>query len=104
MEVCALTVSIVSAVIAMISIIQAIVLRRRTKKETTEDLNFITNLVANSAADPDTVRRLLEDYNKVGEWRAKVSRRPDGKYGLDFAITVGGGNVKPTGKLEIHKK
>lgn len=111
----ALTVSIVSAVIAITSIIQAMVLRKVTEKEnkqaseslthqSEEALSFLTHLVVNSAPDPDTVRRMLEDYSKVGEWRAKVSRRPDGKYGLDFAIQVGGGDVKPSGKLEKHKE
>lgn len=96
----ALTVSIVSAVIAITSIIQAMVLRKRTEKENKqaldslthqneEALSFHTHLIVNSAADPETVRRMLEDYNKVGEWRAKVSRRPNGKYGLDFSIKAG---------------
>jgi len=103
LEVSALIVSIVSAGIAITAIVQAIVLRRRTKSETEEQLNLITHLVVNSAADPDTVRRMLEDYDRVGEWRAKVSKRPDGKYGLDFTIPVGGGDVKLSGKLEAHK-
>lgn len=93
LEISALVVSVISAVLAIISIIQAIVLRRQTKKETTDGLSFITNLVANSAADPEIVRRLLEDYGRIGEWRTKVSRRPDGKYGLDYTITVGIGKL-----------
>jgi hypothetical protein len=102
LEVSALIVSIVAAGIAVASFVQAIVLRRRTKRETKEQLDFIINLVVNSAADPGTVRRMLEDYNKVGEWRAKVSRRPDGNYGLDFNMSVGG-EIKPSGKLEGRK-
>jgi hypothetical protein len=102
LEVSALIVSIVAAGIAIASFVQAIVLRRRTKRETEEQLSFITHLVINSAADPDTVRRMLEDYNKVGEWRAKVSRRSDGKYGLDFKVQVGG-EIKPSGKLGGRK-
>ena len=103
LEVSALIVSIVSAVIAIAAIVQAIILRQWTKNETEGQLNFITHLVVNSAADPDAVRRMLEDYGRAGEWRAKVSKRPDGKYGLDFTISVGGGDVKPSGKLEGHK-
>lgn len=102
LEVSALIVSIAAAGIAIASFVQAIVLRRRTKRETKEQLDFITNLVVNSAADPDTVRRMLEDYNKAGEWRARVSRRPDGKYGLDSKIVVGG-EIKPSGKLGERK-
>jgi len=103
LEVCALIVSIVSAVIAITAIVQAIILRGRTKSETEGQLDFITHLVVNSAADPDTVRRMLEDYGRAGEWRAKVSKRPDGKYGLDFSIRVGGGEIPPRGKFGRHK-
>ena len=88
LEVSALVVSIVSAGLAIGSIVQAIRLRQRTKKETEEQLSFITHLVVNSAAYPDTVRRMLKDYAKAGEWRAKVSRRPDGTYGLDSVIVM----------------
>jgi len=103
LEYTALIVSIISAFIAIASFIQAIILRQRTKRETDESLDFLVHLVVNSSADPDTVRRMLEDYRRAGTWRAKVSRRPDGKYGLDFAIIVGGGEVKPSGKLEKRK-
>lgn len=86
LEVGSLIVSIFASAIAIGSIIQAIVLRQRTKKETEESLSFLTHLIVNSAVDPDTIRRMVEDYSRVGEWRAKVSRRPDGKYGLDFDL------------------
>ena len=81
-------ISIVSACLAIASLVQAIVLRRRTKRESEEQLSFITHLVANSAADPDTVRRMLKDYEKAGEWRAKVFRNPDGTYGLQYIIVT----------------
>jgi hypothetical protein len=84
LEVSALIFSIVAAGIAIASFIQAIVLRRQTKNETEEQMSFITHLVVNSAPDPATVRRMLEDYNKVGRWRVQVSKNPDGKYHLDF--------------------
>ena len=102
LEVWALTVSILAAGIAITSFFHAIVIRQRTKRETQEQLDFIMNLVVNSAADPDTVRRMLKDYNDAGEWRATVSRRPDGKYGLDFKVSVGG-EMKPTGELKQRK-
>lgn len=88
LEISALVVSIVSAGIAIGSIVQAIRLRQRAKKEAEEQLSFITHLVVNSAVDPDAVRRMLQDYSKAGEWRAKVSRRPDGTYGLDYVIVM----------------
>jgi hypothetical protein len=88
LEVSALVVSIVSAGIAIGSIVQAIRLRQRTKKEAEEQLSFITHLVANSAADPDAVRKMLKDYEKAGEWRAKVFRKPDGSYALQYIIVM----------------
>ncbi len=87
LEISALIFSIMAAIIAIASFLHAIVLRQRTKIENEAQLSFIMHLVVNSAPDPDTVRRMLEDYNKVGEWRAKVSKRPNGKYGLDFTIS-----------------
>lgn len=103
LEYAALIVSIIAAFIAIASFTQAIILRRSTKRETDQWLDFLVHLIVNSSADPDTVRRMLEDYRRAETWRAKVSRRPDGKYGLDFEIKVGGGDVKPSGKLEKHK-
>lgn len=93
-----LTISIVSAIMAIASIVQAWHMRKQTKKETDEALSFLTHLVINSAVDPDTLRRMLEDYKKVGEWRVKVFRRPDGKYSLDFDMNAQDGfktGVKP---------
>ena len=102
LEVPALIVSIVAAGIAIASFVHAIILRERTKRETKEQLDFIVNLVVNSAADPDTVRRMLKDYNDSGEWRAQVSSRPNGKYGLDFKVSVGG-EMKSSGELKRRK-
>lgn len=102
LEVSALIISIVAAGFAIASFVQAILIRRWTRRETKEQLDFITNLVVNSAADPGTVERMLEDYNRVGEWRAKVSRRPDGNYGLDFKLSLGG-ETKPSGELKGRK-
>lgn len=84
----ALVVSIVSVCISIASIVYVTILHRRTERKTEEQLSFITHLVANSAADPDTVRRMLQDYAKAGEWRAKVSRRPDGTYGLEYVVVM----------------
>lgn len=55
-----------------------------TQTRTTEILEFIVNLVPNSAVDPGSVRRLLDDYDRTGEWRGKVSRKPDGTYRIDW--------------------
>jgi hypothetical protein len=84
LEISALIFSIMAAIIAIASFLHAIVLRQRTKIENEAQLSFITHLVVNSAPDPATVRRMLEDYNRVGRWRAKVSKSPNGKYSIDF--------------------
>jgi len=101
LELWALIISIISGCIAIASFIQAMLVRQWTRQETQEQMSFLTHLIVNSASDPDTVRRMLEDYSRVGIWRAKVSRRPDGKYGLDFAIQIGG-EVTPKGELTKH--
>jgi hypothetical protein len=113
LEVLALIVSIGAAGIAIASIVQAIVLRKRTKKEseewqklakkeTEEHLSFLTHLVVNSAADPDTVRRMLEDYGRVGEWQVKVSKRPNGKYSLVLDVSASD-TAKLSDKSGVHK-
>jgi hypothetical protein len=81
-----LIVSIVSALIAIVSIIQAMRLRQQTKKETGKNLNIIRELIINSAPDPRTVRRLWEDYEKAGDWRAQVVRGADGSYHLNTNV------------------
>jgi preprotein translocase subunit Sec63 len=55
-----------------------------TQSKTIELLEYIVNLVPASAVDPQTVRRLLDDYNRTREWRGKVSRRPDGGYRIEW--------------------
>lgn len=52
----------------------AVLVNRWTKRRTDEMIEFAVNLIVNSAGDPDTVRRLLDDYGKTGEWRGKVTR------------------------------
>jgi len=52
----------------------AVLIYRWTKRRTDEIIEFAVNLIVNSAGDPDTVRRLLDDYEKTGEWRGKVTR------------------------------
>ena len=105
----ALIVSIVSAGIAIGSFLHAVDTRRRTRRETVGHLEFIEHLVVNSAADPDTVRRMVKDYHETGVWRAKVSKTPDGKYHVDYFVSsggdlsVGGGDVKLRSESEGHK-
>ena len=85
LEVWSLIMSIISSIIAIVAIIQAIVWRQISKKETEESLSVLTHVIVNSAGDPDTVRKMLEDYNKSGKWRAKVYRKFGGRYILEFS-------------------
>jgi len=52
----------------------SVLIRRWQNNRTREIVEFMVNLVTNSAGDPTTVRRLLADYNKTGVWRGTVSR------------------------------
>jgi hypothetical protein len=57
------------------TVIVAALIYKWTKRRTDEIIEFAVNLIVNSAGDPDTVRRLLDDYEKTGKWRGKVTRR-----------------------------
>jgi len=61
------------------TIIIAILIYKWTKRRTDEIIGFVVNLIINSAGDPDTVRRLLDDYERTGEWRGIVTRGDSGK-------------------------
>lgn len=48
------------------------------------------------------MERLLEDIERTGEKRGTLVQRENGTWGIDWAITVGGGTIKPTGILRKH--
>lgn len=86
-------VQISALVVAILSFTMMVYLYLRTKdlqksmaKHTRDTLEFMVNLVINAAADPKTLRRLIEDYAKVGEWRGGVSRGKDGNYHLSYKM------------------
>lgn len=45
---------------------------------------------------------LIEDIERSGEKKGTVVQRPDGTWGIDWVIEVGGGTVKPTGTLRTR--
>lgn len=55
-----------------------------TKRSTEDTLQLLVNLIINSASDPNTVRRLLDDVARTGEWRGKIFRRDDGSYSIGW--------------------
>jgi hypothetical protein len=50
---------------------------KRTTDMTTEMKNFLVTLIVNSAPDPKTVKRLLQDNLSTGEWRGEVEKDPN---------------------------
>jgi len=65
---------VISGIGILATIIIAFLIYNWTKRRADEIIGFTVNLIVNSAGDPDTVRRLLEDYEKTGQWRGKVTR------------------------------
>ena len=61
-------------------------------------MDFLTHLIVNSASDPEIVTRLLDDYNKSGEWRTNVFLGKDGKYHLNTTITPAPAIISLKGK------
>jgi hypothetical protein len=92
-EVCYLLISVISLIIAIISLGMMIGLHRRTSelqksmtKRTRDTLEFMVNLVINAAADPKTLRRLISDYVKEKAWRGGLFRGEDCKYHIAYKM------------------
>ncbi len=80
----------VALVVSIVAVIMMIVLYRRTTKlinSGNDILWYLTNLVPNTAPDPETVRRLIDDYQKNGEWRGRIFRHDD-KYSIAFDMSL----------------
>jgi len=74
----------ISAASLGVAIAIPFLVHRWTKRSTEDTLQLLVNLIVNSAGDPNTVRRLLDDVAKTSEWRGKVSKRKDGSYSIDW--------------------
>ncbi len=59
-------------------------IHKSTRKRAEEIIEYFVNLVPNLASDPDAVRRLLEDYERAGEWRGKVFIGSDNRYHIHW--------------------
>lgn len=84
---------VIALVVAILSFLMMIWLHYRTSnfqksmaKSTRDNLEFIVNLVINAAADPRTLRRLIDDYAKNKEWRGGVFRGEDCKYHIAYEM------------------
>ena len=82
LEVCSLIVSASAALIAIAALVQTVTWRQQTKKETEKLLHFMTHLKPDSAAEPDTVRRIPEDFRKIGDHRDNAVTGSDAQYRL----------------------
>jgi len=49
---------------------------KRTADMTKETKEFLITLIVNSAADPKTLERLLQDHRNTGKWRGTVEPDP----------------------------
>lgn len=88
-----ISLQVIALVVATLSFFMMIWLHYRTSnfqksvaKSTRDNLEFIVNLVINAAADPRTLRRLIDDYYKEKEWRGGLLRGEDCKYHIAFVM------------------
>ncbi len=66
----------------------------RTKSMTKEMQDFLITLIVNSAPNPQTLQRLLDDNMKTGSWRGTVERNPvTSDYHIVWKQNVGGGKI-----------
>jgi hypothetical protein len=78
-----LIVSIAAAIIAIASFVHSIMLRIKTKKETKQQLDFITYLIVNSAPDPQKLQLLVNEWVRTGKWHGMLEKDPaTGNYHL----------------------
>lgn len=60
--------------------ILAILIYKWTRGRTEETMELMGHLIVNSAGDPEAMRRLLQDPERMKTERGKVCRGSDGKY------------------------
>jgi len=94
-----IVVGLLAIVVAVFGIVVTLGLYGRTTKMTKELNEFLVNVIVNSAADPDTVRRML----RAGTSAAEVFKGSDGKQHIRFeekaTVTIG---VKVGGSDSKH--
>jgi hypothetical protein len=85
-------VAIIAALIAIAAIGHAICVRNKTKKESQEQFNFISNLVMYSSSDPDAVSQKMKAFRETGTWGpVQVIRLENGKLSFAFDEKVADG-------------
>ena len=71
---------IVSVLGVIVIIVIAYLIYSWTQRRTIETMEFVESLIINSATDPETVKRLLKDPDRMKTDRGKVCKGSDGKY------------------------
>lgn len=71
---------VVSILGIIVTSVLAILVYKWTRRRTEETMEFMGNLIIDSAGDPETVRRLLKDLERMKTDRGKVCKGSDGKY------------------------
>lgn len=104
LAVCSLIVSIIAALVAIASMCHAFYVRKKTKQESKEQLDFITYVVINSAPDPQTLQRLIDEYVRTGKPHGMLEKDLiTGKYHLRNYVDVAS-RFNLTTKMEIKDR
>ena len=96
MEETTLVISIVSLCLMVGLHYRTTRLEKRLASRNRDTLEFMANLIINAAYDPNTVRRLILDYQKEMRWRGGVFYSGDKHHSIAYempepgAITIGG--------------
>ena len=93
--------SITALIISILSLTATIVVARLVYTRTSKTLRRLDALLiaGKSFEEVRTIERLLEDIERTGEQRGRVVQRENGTWSVDWTIAVGGGVVKPKGRL-----
>ena len=75
---------VISGIGIVVTVVVAASIYKWTRRRTDEIIEFAVNLIVNSAGSPDTVRRLLDDREKTGKWRGKVTRGASNNIHIDW--------------------
>ena len=96
--------TIAADVLAILGIIATALVGLLVHKKTSKLLRLIKAvLIARvTPTELSQIERLIEDIERTGEKRGTVVQRSDGAWGIDWALKIGGGTVKPTGTLRTR--
>jgi membrane protein implicated in regulation of membrane protease activity len=96
--------TIAAIVLAILGIIATALVGLLVHKKTSKLLRLIHAILIARVTPKELseMKRLIEDIERTGEKRGTVVQRADGTWGIDWAMVVGGGTVKPTGTLRTR--